>query len=155
MTKEKDTNKHALKIQELETKLVEMENNWKRALADYTNQQKRFNEEKEDIRKRANEILVLNLLPILDNMEMLIKHSEDAGFKMIVKEMLKVLKDVGLEEIETDDKEFNTQIMDAVDIAEGRDNQVLKIEQKGYVLNGKLIRPAKVVVGRSIKEEQK
>ena len=154
MNKEKNTkNKHTSEIQELETKLVEMENNWRRALADYNNQHKRFNEEKEEIRKRSNEILVLNLLPVLDNMEMLVKHNEDAGFKMILKELLRTLKEVGLEEIDVDGKDFDIKLMEAVGTAHGEGNKILKTENKGYFLNGKLIRPAKVIVGKNNKEE--
>lgn len=158
MTKDKDKKediKETTKEQELETKLVDMENNWKRALADYTNQQNRFNEEKFDIRKRANELLILSLLPVLDNMEMLIKHNEDMGFKMIFKDMLKTLKEAGLEEVEVLDKPLDVTLMEAVDSEEGIENQVLKIERKGYFLNGKLIRPAKVIVGKNNKEESK
>jgi len=142
-------------IQKLETKVVELDNNWKRALADYTNQQKRFAEEREDIRKRASELLILNLLPVLDNMEMLVKHNEDMGFKMIFKDMIKALKESGLEEIEVLNKPLDVTLMEAVDSEEGLENQVLKIERKGYFLNGKLIRPAKVIVGKNNKEESK
>jgi molecular chaperone GrpE len=157
MNKNKDIqNQNDNKIQELETKLVEMENNWKRALADYTNQQKRFNEEREEIRTRANEILLLNLLPIVDNMEMLLQHTNDMGFKMIAKELQKVVNMAGLEEINTLDKKFDVTTMEAVDSKEGELNKVLETKAKGYLLNGKLIRPAKVVVGKNInKEEQK
>jgi len=157
MNKNKDIqNQNDNKIQELETKLVEMENNWKRALADYTNQQKRFNEEREEIRKRANEILLLNLLPIVDNMDMLLQHTNDMGFKMIAKELQKIVSMAGLEEINTLDKEFDVTTMEAVDSKEGELNKVLETKAKGYFLNGKLIRPAKVVVGKNInKEEQK
>lgn len=156
--KEKDKNiqnKDDSKIIELETKIVELENNWKRALADYNNQQKRFNEEKEEIRKRANEILLLNLLPILDNMEMLLKHSQDIGFKMIAKELQKIVKEAGLEDIDPKDKDFDVTTMEAIDSIEGEENKVLETNSKGYLLNGKLIRPAKVIVGKKFKEEQK
>jgi molecular chaperone GrpE len=141
------------KVTELESNLIQMENNWKRALADYTNQQKRLNEERDEIRTRANEMLVLNLLPVLDNMEMLIKHNEDAGFKMIFKEMLKTLKEAGLEEIDVIGKELDVKTMEAIDTEEGEENKIIKIDRKGYFLNGKLIRPAKVIVGKN-KEEK-
>lgn len=153
--KEHTQNKDGSKIQELETKIIEMENNWKRALADYQNQQKRFNEEKEEIRKRSNEILLLNLLPVVDNMEMLLQHSEDMGFKMITKELQKILRESGLEEVETENKDFDLSKMEAIDSSEGEENKVIETKIKGYLLNGKLIRPAKVVVGKKLKEEQK
>lgn len=152
---DKNTDEGANKVKELETKIVELENNWKRALADYSNQQKRFNEERDEIRKRASEILLLNLLPVLDNMEMLLKHNNDIGFKMIAKELQKTVKEAGLEEIDTTEKSFDIATMEAVDSAEGEENKVLETKAKGYLLNGKLIRPAKVVVGKKLKEEQK
>jgi len=149
-----DSQNTSTKVTDLETKIVELENNWKRALADYSNQQKRFNEEKEEVRKRANELLLLNLLPILDNMEMLLQHNQDMGFKMITKELQKTVKEFGLEDIETDNKSFDVTTMEAVDSAEGEENKVMETKIKGYLLNGKLIRPAKVIVGKKLKEEQ-
>ena len=88
-------------------------------------------------------------------MEMLLQHSNDMGFKMITKELQKTVNQAGLTEIETTQKDFDVKTMEAVDTADGEENKVIETKAKGYFLNGKLIRPAKVVVGKKLKEEQK
>ncbi len=144
-----DQNNNPDKISELEARIQELENNWKRALADYKNLEKRVTEEKEEVMVFSNWVLVAQLLPILDNLELLQKHVDDTGLKMIVKEFEDVLKNEGLEEIETNDKEFDPSIMDAVETIEGNPDKVMEVLQKGYKLKNKLIRPAKVKVGKS------
>ena len=83
---EKDTKKAKGlndKIKDLEVKIVELENNWKRALADYQNLQKRTAEEKLSFVSFANSNVIRKLLPILDNLEMVQKHINDEGISMI------------------------------------------------------------------------
>ena len=136
-------------VQDLQNKLDEMQNNWKRALADYSNLQKRFVNERQEIMQRANEVLLLSLLPVLDNMELLLKHNEDQGFKMIAKELQKIVENAGLTSIETDNKKFDLNTMEAIETKQGEQDMVIETVTKGYFLNGKLIRPAKVVVGKN------
>lgn len=140
-------------INNLQLKHTEMQNNWKRALADYDNLQKRFINEKQEIHQRANELLLLNLLPVIDNMQMLLKHSKDEGFKMIVKELQKIVNSAGLVEVETENKKFDLNVMEAIETKQGEENIVIETITKGYFLNGKLIRPAKVVVGKNMEEK--
>lgn len=141
-------------IKELNEKVESATNNWKRALADYNNLQKRFEIETQQIRQRANEMLLLNILPVIDNMELLLKHSDDQGFKMIHKELNKVVQNAGLTEIKTENEIFDLNTMEAIETKQGEEDKVLETITKGYMLNGKLIRPAKVVVGKN-KEEIK
>jgi molecular chaperone GrpE len=136
------------KIMELETGIVELDNNWKRALADYQNLQKRTLEERTNFLSFANSSVIRKLLPILDNLEMTQQHLEDEGVKMIVKEFSQVLADEGVIEIETKDKDFDPSIMEAVEMVEGPENKVVSAVQKGYLLKDKLLRPARVNVGK-------
>jgi len=124
---------------------VELEENWKRALADYRNLEKRVAEEKESVVKLANMILVSRLLPVLDNLEMLEKHVKDEGLRLTVEEFKRILKDEGVEEIEAEGKEFDPNIMEAAyEDSPVKQLIVRRVIHKGYRLQGKLIRPARV-----------
>lgn len=127
--------------------LIEMETKMKRALADYTNQQKRFEDEKAKVVTFANEVLLENIIGVLDNMEMLGKHSKDEGYSLVLKNFKQVLQNAGLQEVEVQDKEFDPHTMEAIDLVAGEKNKVVETLQKGYLLKGKLLRPARVRVG--------
>jgi len=138
----------------IEQQLTEMEENWKRALADYKNLQKRVAEEKEEVVNFANFVLIAELLPVLDNLELVLKHNGDEGLKMIVSEFCEVLKNAGVEEINPMNAEFDPTNMDATE-KEGENDgdlsdwKVLEVLQKGYKIKDRLIRPARVKVGRA------
>jgi molecular chaperone GrpE len=140
---------------EQENRILELENNWKRALADYKNLEKRVAEEKEAVISFSNSLLLLRMLPILDNLKTLQKHIEDEGLKMIVKEFEKILKEEQIEEIEAMGKEFDSEKMDAIEMimsSEDEEGKVVEVLQSGYMLKNKVLRPARVKVGTK-KEE--
>lgn len=145
----KEMDKKDEKIEELKKNLAEMENNWKRALADYRNLEKRFEEEKLEFFKYANSTLILRFLPVLDNLELMEKHLDDPGIRMIIQEFKKVFAEEGVSEVETTDKDFDELVMEAVEMVDGPKNKVMDVVQKGYFLKEKLIRPARVKVGNS------
>ncbi|EKE00038.1 MAG: hypothetical protein ACD_22C00100G0002 [uncultured bacterium] len=132
----------------LEARVLELENNWKRALADYKNLEKRVAEEKEDIFALSNLVVISQLIPILDNMEMLEAHIKDTGLMLVLKEFKQVLKNNGLEEIDAVGKEFDPTTMEAVEMVEGEPNKVISIDNKGYKIKEKLVRPVRVKVGQ-------
>jgi molecular chaperone GrpE len=152
MKEQKDTNNNVeemqKQIEQLNEKLAEMENNWKRALADYKNFEKRMIEEKAHVIARANEGFALRMLMVLDNLEMLEKHSEDVGLKLTIKEFKQVLKDFGIEELNCQEKEFDSSKMDAIEMVEGEKNMVIEVTRKGYTMNNNLLRPSQVKVGK-------
>ncbi len=149
-----DKNKKQDNTNELEVKLAEMENNWKRALADYKNLEKRTQEEKRNTTEFANIVLIEQLLPVLDNFEMIEIHSDDMGVKMSIKEFKNTLTAAGLDELKVNlGDEFDHKNMDAVDTVEGLKNKVIEIVRKGYSFKEKLIRPVSVKVGNGEKEE--
>jgi len=135
-------------IKELETKVEILENSWKRALADYKNLEKRTADEKESFLTFVKMQVVESFLPFFDNLEMIEEHSKDEGLKLTLKELKKTLFSLGVEEIEAEGKDFDHNFMEAVEMQKGEKNKVLKIIQKGYLLNGNLLRPAKVAVGQ-------
>jgi len=139
------------KIDELTKQLEEATNNWKRALADYQNLEKRVASEKDDFYQFANQQLVLKLLPVLDSLDQLIKLDKYVGdehLKLVDKQFRDVLISEGLAKIEVLGKDFNPEEMECVETAEGKDNQVIKELRSGYRLKGKIIRVAQVVVGK-------
>lgn len=143
------------KIQECEQKIEELENNWKRALADYRNLEKRVDEEKDSWRQFSNETLIRQILPVADNLETLLKHVQDKGLHLIVKELQTVLTGSGVEPIESENTEFDPIIMEAVETVPGEKNKVVETVLKGYLLKNKLIRPARVKVGNGEEPENK
>ena len=125
----------------------ELENNWKRALADYRNLEKRVAEEREMFFTFASSSLVLRILPILDNLESLVKHVDDEGLKMTIKDFKRILDEEGVKEIEAEGKDFDAELMEAIEKVEGAKDKVVEVLQKGYTMKEKILRPARVKVG--------
>ena len=135
--------KHQKKAEEFEYK-------YKRALADYQNLLKQTAKEKSEFAKYANENLIMEIIPIYDNLKMALQHGDGEngnswldGVKYVVKQFADTLKNIGLEEIKTKGEKFDHKTMEAV---EGRGEKVKKELRSGYKLNGKVIVPAKVIV---------
>jgi len=135
-------------IKELQDKVESLDNSWKRALADYSNLEKRTAEEKENFLTLVKIQIVESFLPFFDNLEKIQEHSKDEGLRLTLKDLQKVLKNIGVEEIEAEGKDFDHNFMEAIEVQPGEKNKVLKVIQKGYLLNGNLLRPAKVAVGQ-------
>ena len=147
--KEKDKlEKCHQQIKELEQKISDLENNWKRALADYKNLENRIAEDREQLVFYVKKQAIEGFLPFLDNLEKIEEHVKDKGLELTLKDFRKTLSNMGIQEIETEDKEFNHETMDAIDTKKGKKDVVLKTALRGYLLNGKLLRPAKVIVGQ-------
>jgi len=137
-----------MQIKELETKIVSLENNWKRAVADYKNLEKRTAEEKTNYMHFTKSQVIKEFLPFFDNLERLENHTNDEGLKLVIKDLKNTLKNMGVEEVDALGKDFDHNTMEAIELKKGEKNKVLEIYQKGYLLNGNLLRPAKVVVGQ-------
>ena len=135
-------------IKDLQDKIESLDNSWKRALADYNNLEKRTAEEKEHFLTLVKIQVMESFLPFFDNLEKIQEHSKDEGLELTLKDLQKVLKNIGVEEIEAEGKDFDHNTMEAIEIQKGEANKVLKVIQKGYLINGILLRPAKVAVGQ-------
>lgn len=136
------------KTEELKSKIEELTDKWKRALADYANLEKRVEAEKKDFVKFSNASLIDKLLAILDDLERAETHIDNKGLSMTVNQFRAVLETEGVEEIKTKKRKFDPEKMDCVEMAKGKENQVVEVVQKGYLLNDKVLRPAKVKVGK-------
>ena len=140
-------------IQNLEEKL-------KASTAELINYRKRKDEEVANKLKFANQDLIMDILPVLDNFERAIKlqKSDDSnlskfldGFKMLYNSLSETLKRYGVEEIDCLGKEFDPNFQEAMLIDQNKEeenNIVLEVLIKGYILKGRVIRPASVKVNK-------
>jgi molecular chaperone GrpE len=138
-----------------------------RTYAEMENIKKRGIKEREELAKYANESLIKEILPVIDNLEKAISYARDdedsstlvEGLELTRDGLMKTLEKAGLEEVEAMGKPFDPNFHEAV--SQQRDDTVapghVMIElQKGYALNGRLIRPSTVVVssGKDTNEEK-
>ena len=124
----------------------------------YDNFRKRSQREKTEARQFANQQLLEKQLPILDNFEMALAAAKDAdpairdGVQMIYDQFLSVLKDAGVEAIEAEGAPFDPNLHDAIsqqETTEVEEGAVVQQVQRGYKLNDRLVRPARVVVAKT------
>lgn len=135
-------------IAALKKQVEEFENNYRRALADYQNLQKRVQEEKSEWIRSANSDLMLRILPVLDTLMLAQQHVEDQGLQVSVQQFLDVLRSEGVTKIETVGHEFDPHLMECITTEPGESNKVLEEIRAGYLLNEKVLRPAQVKVGQ-------
>jgi molecular chaperone GrpE len=124
----------------------------KRLQAEFDNYRKRMMREQTDIAARASSRLIQKLLPVLDNLDRALEHEAELGsLPLIQKELLAALADEGLETIEALGQHFNPHLHEAVEShqdAEVSEPTCTEVYRRGYLLKGKVLRPAMVVVAR-------
>jgi molecular chaperone GrpE len=135
-------------LEQLKEQLTEAESNYKRALADYQNLQKRVNDQRSELMLSANRDLLLRILSVLDTLILANKHVDNEGLKVSINQFQDVLKAEGVVKIESEGQDFNPHMMECVAIEEGDENKVLEEMRAGYMLNDKVLRPAQVKVGK-------
>ena len=143
---------------ETETKAAEAESErYMRLMAEFQNFKRRSAREKSDIHAYANEKIIGELLPVLDNFERALQtesgdlESYSKGMELIFTQLKTALEHAGLEEIKALGEEFDPNVHNAVmteDSEEHDDGKISKVLQKGYKLNDKVIRPSMVAVVR-------
>lgn len=126
-----------------------IKNQLKRALADYSNLQRRFEEEKKYIIQYANATLLLKLVGVFDSLEQAGKHLENEGLNLSIRKFKEALESEAIREISSEGKKFDPNFHEAIDVVEGKeDGRIVAVLQKGYTLNDKVLRPAKVKVSK-------
>lgn len=128
-------------IDELKDKLA-------RSLADYSNLEKRIENQRQLIATLASATIVTKMVEVLDDLYLAQEHLQDKGLQIAIDKLLEILKLEGLTEIEAVGKTFDPQIMDCVEVASGKQDQVVSLKKRGYLLNNHCLRPARVVVGK-------
>ena len=130
-----------------------------RSQAEIDNMKKRFRREKEDWLKYSNEILIKEILPVMDDLERAVSHSNNEtslpslreGIKLTLRNLRSALSKSGIEEVKAEGELFDPALHEAVaqvDDESVERGRVVNEIQRGYLLNKRLIRPATVTVSR-------
>jgi len=141
------------KVKLAEEKAKEYLDGWQKSQADFVNLRKRDEEEKKEFAKFATKSLLLELIPVLDSFNIAMSSGhKDLG--PIYNQFSSILKSNGLEEIDAVGKTFDPNFHEGVGMVKTdkkeEDHVVLEVVQNGYLLSGKVIRPAKVRIGEFI-----
>lgn len=159
-TENQNMNEYEEKIKELQLKLEEMNDKNLRLLAEFDNYRRRVSKEKVELMTSAGKEIFRKVLPVVDDFERAIEANKNVsdsqslsdGFVLIHKQMKSVLSQEGVLEMEiSKGTEFNSDVMEAITgVAveeEELKGKVVDVLEKGYLLNGNVIRFAKVVIG--------
>lgn len=149
-------------IQELNQKNEELKDKYVRIAAEYDNYRRRTAKEKIELGDHVKSSIILDFLPVVDDMDRAVqflseKTTDDLsadvinGVKLISNKLYEFLKSQGVEEINAKAMDFDIDLHEAITkfkvSDENMKDKVIDVVQKGYTLNGKVIRYAKVVVG--------
>lgn len=138
------------KLKAAEEKAKEYLDGWQRERADMANIRKRDEDAKTEFLKFANASFIEQLMPTLDALELAVSHGEK-GVEQIQTLLMKTLKQNGLEEINPLGEMFDPKHHEAIGMVKTDkkedEHKILEVVQKGYILSGKTLRPAKVRVG--------
>ena len=148
-------------LAERDEKMAALQDQLLRQMAEFDNYRKRTIKEKAELIKNGGEKTITAILPVIDDMERALQNmkggSEEVGalrdgVELIYNKLLKTLQQEGLERIETDGADFNTDYHEAIALVPAPTDElkgkILDCVQTGYTLNGKVIRHAKVAVGQ-------
>ncbi|OGR83383.1 MAG: nucleotide exchange factor GrpE [Elusimicrobia bacterium RIFCSPLOWO2_01_FULL_64_13] len=137
-----------------------------RLQAEFVNYRKRAEKEKAEAIRFGREAILERAAALLDVLESALRHSREAkdvdsfrkGLEMVVGEFVRFLKQEGAEPLKTVGEQFDPHLHEAVEQVEAEDesqnNVIIEELQKGYVSNGRLLRPARVKVAKSAKKEK-
>ena len=138
---------------------------WQRAQADFVNFKRRTEQERNETVMLANAALVLNLLPVLDDLERALDNISEKlrkntwvdGIVLIYRKLRSTLEANGLKEIKALGETFDPNYHEAALYDDGEEGMVIEELQKGYMLHDRVLRPAMVKVGKGLmeKEEEK
>ena len=138
------------KVQELGEKLAALNDKYLRIYSEYENYRKRTNQEKADLLINGSREMMKAILPVIDDFERALAATEDEGVKLIYNKMLKILEQKGLKAMEVKGEKFDENLHEAITripaAEEAQKGLVVDVVEKGYYLNDKVLRYAKVVV---------
>ncbi|MDD2224674.1 MAG: nucleotide exchange factor GrpE [Candidatus Shapirobacteria bacterium] len=150
MSKDKKVKTNSPNNAELLEKITSLEERLARSLADYSNLEKRIDSQRQLFVTLATTSILSKMVEVLDNFYLAQNHLNDPGLKMAIDKFDSVLKTEGLEEINPLGLEFDPQSMECIETVEGKENFVIEVKKLGYKLNGHVIRPAQVSVGKNL-----
>jgi molecular chaperone GrpE len=155
---EQDAGEDTESLEALAAELERTRAAYTRAVADYQNLQRRSREERAEITRLTMKTLVLNYLPVLDDLsraldsvdqhEELVDHPWIEGVRIVQRKFLAILEAAGVRSVDVrTGSMFDPQLHEAVAHQPGPPGQVIAIVQGGYTIDGSVIRPAMVIVG--------
>ena len=151
--------KNEVLVQELGDKLIELTDKHLRLQAEFDNFRKRTMKEKAELIKSGGESVLVNILPVVDDFERALNSLKDVpdddagkkGTQLIYSKFSEFLKQNNIKEIDANYQDFNVDLHEAITKIPAPDEslkgKVVNVVQKGYLLNDKVIRFAKVVIG--------
>ncbi len=148
-TKKSTSNQSVKNLLQLQEQINTLTDRLSRSLADYSNLEKRIESQRQFFVTLATTSIITKMIEVLDDLYLTQKHLQDPGLKIAIDKFLSTLQSEGVEEIVAVDKEFDPAIMDCIQIDKGKENYVISVKKPGYKLNGHVIRPAQVIVGKS------
>lgn len=152
-------------IENLQKEIEKQKEKYLRLYAEFENYKKMVNKEREEIISYANEKLIKELLPVIDNLELAVKHSQSnlnlswleavrVGVENAIREFLRVLEKFGVKPIDSLGQSFNPEIHDAISVVEteeAEENTVVEEIRKGYLYKDKVLRASLVAVSKKPK----
>ncbi|MFB6305633.1 MAG: nucleotide exchange factor GrpE, partial [Flavobacteriales bacterium] len=161
--KNEEEDEQEAKINDMEKKIENLNDKYLRLFSEFDNYKKRTNKEKQDIIKNAGADIIRELLPVLDDFDRALESNEltdeddeqvkkiKEGYKLIYQKFKNTLEQRGVKEMKAEGEEFDSELHEAMTKmpAPSKDmkGKVVEVAQKGYYLNDKVLRHAKVVVG--------
>lgn len=145
-------------VAKFETLVKELNEKYLRLYAEFDNFRRRTQKEKADLIKYGGEEIILSILPVVDDMERALSHHKDAkdhkplqeGLDLILQKTKSILTAKGVQPMEPKGEAFDPELHDAITnipaTSDDMKGKVAEVVEKGYLLNGKVIRHAKVVV---------
>jgi molecular chaperone GrpE len=135
---------------------------WQRTAADFQNYKRRTEQERQEVALLANAALIINILPILDDLERALRNVDANlagltwvdGIRLIYRKLQTILEASGVKEIQTEGQDFDPRYHEATMSGEGEEGKVVAEVQRGYMLGDRVLRPAMVIVGRGAKQEE-
>jgi molecular chaperone GrpE len=152
------------KLAEKEKEAAANYDKYLRTVAELDNYKKRAVKEKAEIVKYGKEEVIKDILPFVDSLDRALEHADSStdiqsfkeGLKLIQDQLLCCLKKHGVEAIECTGKDFDPNFHEAmmqIDSEDHEENKVINDFQRGYLLNGRLLRPSRVSVCKKINKE--
>jgi molecular chaperone GrpE len=142
-------------VEDLQTELESVRQAHARAIADYQNLQRRSAEERKEYAGYTLASVVLNFLPILDDLTRALESAEDdinehpwtEGVRLVEQKFNAVLEAAGVTEIAAEGEAFDPNLHEAMAYVPGPDGQVVHRSERGYAIGDRIVRPARVMVG--------
>ena len=152
-------------VEELDREKGQFREALQRSQADFVNYKRRTEEEREEQQKYSSSRLILKLLPVLDDFNLALEHTPEAeaeaswleGIKLIHRKLASFLESEQVTRIEAEGREFDPLEHEALAYQESNDHQdgqILSVVRDGYMLHGKVIRPALVILARRAGTEE-